>query len=84
MQNHLVFFCLMLLLSGTSGCEGDVISDCDTYAASDRDPERKNVGVSFVKIDSSLAVPACEAAVRRYPNNSRSSHFNLVELTRRS
>ena len=44
---------------------------CDTYAASDFDPQRKANGVSFDKINPVLAVPACESAVRKYPNNVR-------------
>jgi uncharacterized protein len=38
------------------------VTDCDTYAASDKDPQR---------IDAVLAVPACQTAVRRYPDSSR-------------
>ena len=47
------------------------ITDCDTYAASDQDPQRKAVGVSTSNINSVLAIPACEAAVREHPNSSR-------------
>jgi TPR repeat protein len=46
-------------------------TDCDTYAASDFDPQRKSIGVSFDKIDSALAIPACESAVQSYPNSNR-------------
>jgi len=46
-------------------------TDCDTYAASDFDTQRKASGVPFDKIDSVLAVPACERAVRKYPNSVR-------------
>jgi tetratricopeptide (TPR) repeat protein len=44
-------------------------TDCDTYAASDLDPQRKANGVPFAKINSLLAIPACESAVRKYPNS---------------
>jgi TPR repeat protein len=46
-------------------------TSCDTYAASDLDPQRKANGVPFNKINSVLAVPACESAVRQYPNSVR-------------
>jgi TPR repeat protein len=46
-------------------------TDCDTYAASPVDPERKSGGIPFEKINPNLAIPACESAVRQYPNSSR-------------
>jgi TPR repeat protein len=46
-------------------------TDCDFYAASDLDRERKANGVPFDKINSAVAVPACESAVRKYPNSVR-------------
>ncbi len=46
-------------------------TNCDTYAASDLDSQRKANGVPFDKINSVLAVPACESAVRKYPNSVR-------------
>lgn len=46
-------------------------SACDLYAASEYDTQRKSVGVPFDKIDFRLAVPACEAAVRQFPDDSR-------------
>jgi TPR repeat protein len=51
--------------------KGDSGGACDTYAASDDDPERKGAGISFDKIDAGLAVPACETAVQQYPESSR-------------
>jgi TPR repeat protein len=47
------------------------VTDCDVYAASDTDPHRKALGVQFGKMDPMLAVPACESAVRQYPNSVR-------------
>jgi hypothetical protein len=38
---------------------------------SDLDPQRKANGIPFDKIKSVLAIPACESAVRRYPNSVR-------------
>jgi uncharacterized protein len=46
-------------------------TNCDAYAASDLDPQRKANGVPFDKINTVLAVPACESAVRKYPNTVR-------------
>ena len=46
-------------------------TNCDTYAASDLDSQRKANGVPFDKINSVLAVPACESAVRKYPSSVR-------------
>ena len=46
-------------------------TDCDKYAASPLDPERKTEGVSSDKINADLAVPACETAVAQYPQNGR-------------
>jgi len=47
------------------------ITDCDTYAASDQDPQRKALAVPTSNINSVLAIPECEAAVREHPNSSR-------------
>ena len=47
------------------------VADCDRYAASDLDPQRKATGVPFANVNPALAVPACEAAVRQYPNSTR-------------
>jgi len=46
-------------------------TDCDMYAAGMAAPGGKPVGVPFDKIDATLAVPACESAVRQYPTNVR-------------
>src|ERR1039458_3888487 len=47
------------------------VTNCDTYSASDTDPQHKTQGVPYDGINSALAVPACEDAVRRYPHSSR-------------
>jgi hypothetical protein len=49
-------------------------TNCDTYAASDLDPQRKAEGIPFDKINPALAIPACESAVRKYPNSIRLIH----------
>ena len=48
-----------------------IVTDCDKYAASDIDPQRKTTGVPFDKINPALAVPACEDAVQQYSNSDR-------------
>ena len=47
------------------------VTDCDTYAASDRDSQRKAPGVSLAKLNPDLAIPACEDAVRKFPDIAR-------------
>jgi TPR repeat protein len=54
-----------------SAIKADPESACDAFAASDDDPQGKSAGISFDKIDAGLAVPACEAAIRQYPESSR-------------
>lgn len=44
-------------------------TDCDRYAASDLGPI--NSGVPFEKIEPSVAIPACENALRTYPDSNR-------------
>jgi TPR repeat protein len=45
--------------------------ECDRLAASAADPRRVAPGVAFDKIDVARAVPACEEAVRLYPDERR-------------
>ena len=47
------------------------VTDCDAYAASNSDPQRKGVGVPFDKIDPAIAIPACQTALASYPNSVR-------------
>jgi TPR repeat protein len=47
------------------------VTDCDRLAAAPADPQRKAPGVLPDKIDANAAIPACEAAVRQYPNDAR-------------
>jgi hypothetical protein len=72
MMKQLGFACALLLILSTSVFAQDApVTDCDKYTASDLDPQRKAVGIPFVNIDPALAVPACEDAVKRYPNSIR-------------
>jgi len=50
------------------------ITDCDQLAAHPNDPERKVDGILLSKIDTDKAIPACETAVRQYPNDARLSY----------
>ncbi len=47
------------------------VMDCDLYAASPYDAERRAPGVEFDKIDTSKALPACNAASDAYPQERR-------------
>src|SRR5262245_9777923 len=61
---------LLALLAVPAGSSPDV-TDCDRYAASDVDPQRTTAGVSFERINPNLAVPACQNAVRQFPDSAR-------------
>ncbi|MET4118806.1 TPR repeat protein [Bradyrhizobium sp. JR1.5] len=54
----------------------DAIARCDTYAASEFDPRRTSGAVPFEKLDPKLAIPACEEAVKQFPEDAR-LHFEL-------
>ena len=46
-------------------------TDCDTYAANPADPQRQSAGVTFDKLNPTIAIPACESAAKKYPNSDR-------------
>jgi TPR repeat protein len=46
-------------------------TDCDTYAASNLDPQRRGAGVPLNKVDFAKAIPACLDALSHYPNSAR-------------
>ena len=72
MLKRLDAICVLTLFLSTNAFTQDApVTDCDRYAASDQDPQHIGVGVPFDKMDPALAIPACEAAVRQYPNSSR-------------
>ena len=56
--------------STTALAQDAPVTECDRYAASDQDPQRKTAGIPLDAVNPALAVPACEAAVRQYPNSS--------------
>ena len=71
MPMMLAFACfLQLTLSGYAFAQ-NIVTDCDKYAASDTDLSAKAPGVPVERINATLAVPACIAAVREFPNNPR-------------
>ena len=47
------------------------LTDCDQLAAHPNDPQRKAAGIPLSKLDTDTAVPACETAVRQYPNDAQ-------------
>ena len=72
MQKPFAIICgLSLVLSTNAFAQDAPVTECDRYAASDQDPQRKSVGVPFAEIDPALAIPACESALRQYPNSVR-------------
>jgi TPR repeat protein len=46
-------------------------NDCDRAAASDFDKQSPVAGVAFGKIDPKIAIPACLAAIAKYPDSPR-------------
>jgi tetratricopeptide (TPR) repeat protein len=46
-------------------------NDCDTFAASFADQHRKGPGTPIDNLDLPSALPACEAAVKQYPDSDR-------------
>jgi hypothetical protein len=51
--------------------EGMEITDCDRYASSELSADRVSAGIPLDSIDPKLAIPACEEATRRFPDNIR-------------
>ena len=47
------------------------VTDCDTYAANSLDPQRKAPGVNLIELNPKLAIPACESALKKYPDSAR-------------
>jgi Sel1 repeat len=75
MLKRVTAICALALIFGANGFAQDIpATDCDRYAASDEDPLRKTVDVPTAEINPALAIPACEVAVRQYPNSGRLIH----------
>ena len=47
------------------------LTDCDKYAASGFDLYPKKYAIPLTKLDPRTAIPACEEAVRKYPDSKR-------------
>jgi TPR repeat protein len=47
------------------------VTVCDRYAANSLDPHRKAPGLTLIALDAARAIPACEAAVQKYPGTAR-------------
>lgn len=58
-------------VSSTRTQEDPFVTDCDAFAASNTDPQRKGRGLSFDKIEPEKAIPACLKAISSYPNATR-------------
>jgi TPR repeat protein len=64
--------CISLMFASVAAfAEDDLRTDCDTYAASDVDPERKAEGVPLDKVEPAKAIPACLEALSQHPNSAR-------------
>ncbi len=75
-RNAVIIALLGLCLSAGCACaqskaDDAPVTDCDKYAANSLDPDRKAPGVSLVALDAAHAMPACEAAVQKYPGTAR-------------
>jgi len=74
MMRKLTVLCaLAVRFSITNWSNGVPVADCDRLAAAPNDPQRKTFGVLLDQINANMAVPACEAAVREYPNDAQLS-----------
>ena len=66
-----LFVCAMMLGVASAGAQNAPATECDSLAGHPNDPQRKAPGLTPDKINAAAAVPACEAAVRQYPNDVR-------------
>jgi TPR repeat protein len=63
--------CISLVLGNVALAEEAPPTDCDTYAASNVDPQRKAEGVPPNEVDFAKAIPACLDALSHDPNSAR-------------
>jgi TPR repeat protein len=68
---RLAFLCILQLALSGNVFGQDIITNCDKYAASKLDSQGKDTGIPIDQLNPVLAVPACEAAIRQYPNSPR-------------
>jgi TPR repeat protein len=70
LQKFTVLCALAVVFNISHACaQSALVTDCDRLAAGPDDPQRKTSGVS--EIVPNQAVPACESALRQYPNETR-------------
>lgn len=65
---------LALCLSGhapAQAADDAPVTDCDKHAANSLDPQRKADGVNLIELNPTLAIPACENALQKYPGTAR-------------
>jgi len=68
---RLALLCVLQCFACLAGAEQDApVTDCDRYAANENGLDRKP-GVPIEKLDPTIAIPACEDAVHKYPGNAR-------------
>jgi TPR repeat protein len=69
---HIGLICLSLMFGNIAVLAEDApATDCDTYAESNLDPQRKGAGVPLDKVDFGKAIPACLDALSQLPNAPR-------------
>src|SRR5665647_959084 len=73
MIRKLIVLCVFAVLSnaGLAAAQNAPLTECDTLVGHPNDPQRKAPGLVPEKINSALAIPACEKAVRQYPDDAR-------------
>ena len=72
MRSRTVLCAVALVLNVTNAtAQNAPVTDCDKLAASPDDPQRKAPGVALSKIKPKMAIPACETAVGKFPNDAR-------------
>jgi uncharacterized protein len=71
-RRFLILCVVQILVSMVARADEEApFTDCDKYAATDLKTGSSHDGVPFEKIDPKVAIPACEEAVRKYPNSAR-------------
>ncbi|MBO6508283.1 MAG: caspase family protein, partial [Roseibium sp.] len=61
----------LILLPNEGQAESERATECDLAAAHPADPDRVGPSVNYRSLDPQRAIPACEVAVTRYPQNPR-------------
>jgi tetratricopeptide (TPR) repeat protein len=48
-----------------------IVKECDKFAGSPMDPQKTVAGISYDKLDATVAIPTCKQATEADPNNAR-------------